>query len=418
MATQWYYRSSDGEEGPVAFLQLAELLNEGVLNNESLVKEDKTPKWRRVDEVDGLVAQARRLREPPKAPVSSPSLPSGTRTKSKRRIEDEPPSAPPSTSWWAYVGVVLMAAFIGFEVWWVWPRTPERFPESKPVTLQFDTPSRIKQMAPRSRKDPKRPLEPQGLPVRVPGLEGILWAKNPTLTPDLLTIVYVTWGGEETRDDLFIAERAISSAPFSPPVKIANCAGPKREMFPSLSSDGLRLLYSEDTAPSRLMVATRTERGKPFEAPQQLIIEKLPADMPQIDNPQWLTLEEVSFTASSGDNQHRGHFLARRTAGGNTYVVAGPFGLANPWHRYVFTPNRRRAYFLNADGLGLTMQSPRIPQFTTPELWLTNEQLGPDLPKGDDAPWVSPSEDVIVFCSQGHEKPDSRDRHLWILRLE
>lgn len=417
MATQWYYRAGEGEQGPVAFLQLAELLNAGTLTVESLVKEEKAPKWRRVEDVEGLVAQARQLRASFAAAAAS-HMADVARPKSKRRIEDEPPSEPASASWGAYIGIAVIVLFLGLEVWWIWPRTPERFPESKPVTLQFDTPSRIKQMAPRSRKDPKRMLEPQGPAVRIPGLDGVPWAKNPTLTPDLLTIVYVSWGGDETRDDLFMAERTLASEPFGPPTKIANCAGPKREMFPSLSNDGLRLLYSEDTAPSRLMIATRTERGKPFDLPQQLIIEKLPADMPQLDNPQWLTSEEISFTVSSGDNQHRGHFLARRSSGSNTYVVSGPIGLANPWYRYVFTGNRRRAYFFNADGLGLTMQAPKNPQFTTPELWLTNEQLGPELPKGDDLPWVSPLEDTIVFCSQGHEKRDSPDRYLWMLRLE
>ncbi len=418
MATHWYYRSGDVDQGPVAFLRLAELVNEGVLDAESLVKDEKSLKWRRVEDVEGLVAQARRLRESP-VPASASITPVTVRSKSKRRIEDEPPSSESdSRPWGAYIGIVLIVSAVATEVWWVWPRTPERFPEAKPVTLQFDTPSRLKQMAPRSRKDPKRLLEPVGPPVRIPGLEGVLWAKNPTLTPDLLTIAYVSWGGEESRDDLFLSERTSVDQPFGPPVKIASCSGPKREMFPSLWSDGLRLMYCEEAAPSRLMVATRTERGKPFDPPQQLIIEKLPQDLPQLDKPQWLTTEEVCFTASSGDNEHRGHFLARRKPGGNSFVVVGQLGLANPWHRYVLTSNRRRAYFLNAEGLGLTMQAPKISQFTTPELWLTAEQLGPELTKSDDTLWISPSEDTIVFCSQGHETPDSRDRYLWMLRLD
>ncbi len=416
MATQWYYQVGNDDRGPVAFLQLAELFNAGTLSAESLVKEEKSPKWRRVEDVEGLIAQARQLRTSANV-APSVNLAGVQHPKSRRRIEDEPAQRA-STPWGAYLGITAIVLFLGLEAWWMWPRTPERFPESKPVALQFDTPSRIQQMAPRSRKDPKRSLAPIGPPVRIAGLEGVLWAKNPTLAPDLLTIVYVTWGGDETRDDLFIAERSIASEPFRPPVKIASCAGPKREMFPSLSNDGLRLYFSEDTAPSRLMVATRNERGKPFDPPQQVIIEKMPPDRPQLDNPQWLTTDEISFTASSGDNQHRGHYLARRASGGNSFTVVGQFGLANPWHRYVFTANRRRAYFLNTDGLGLTMQAPRLPQFTTPELWLSGEQLGPDLPKGDDAPWMAPSEYTFVFCSQGFEKPDSPDRYLWMLRLD
>lgn len=401
----------------MAFLQLADMLNDGTLTKESLVKEEQSPQWRRVDDVVGLVAQARQRRSATDAEtdVNIAGVPS---RKPRRRIEEELATEPASAPRWAYFGVVAVVLFIGFEVWSYWPRTPERFPDSKPVTLQFDTPNRLNQMAPRSRTNPKRPLAPQGAAVRVPGLEGVLWAKNPTLTSDLLSIVYVSWGGDESRDDLFIAERGTVNEPFAAPVKIEGCAGLKREMFPSLSNDGLRLFFSEEATPSRLMLAMRDARGMPFAAPIQLLIDKLPPDLPQLDNPQWLTAEEITFTATSGDIRQRGHFLARRTSGPNSYVVVAQLGLANPWQRYVYTPNHRRAYFFNPDGLGLTMQPPRLSQFTTPELWLTIAQLGPDLPKGDDRPWIAPTEDTIVFCSQGNETSESSDRYLWMLRLD
>ncbi len=419
MATQWFYQSDEEvETGPVAFQQLAALLNDGVLHPDSLVKDAKSQDWQRVEDVPGLLSQAKRLMQPA---LTSPPPPRASTPKSRREtvsdaaISSEPPA---SSSWGAYLGIVLVALFLAGEIWWIWPRTPERFPESKPVTLQFETPSRLAQMAPRSRRDPQRALATFGPPQRVPGLESVAWAKTPTLTPDLLTLVYVSAGGNDTLDDLFLAERPAIDQPFATPIKLTACSGPKREMFPSLSTDGLKLLFAEDAGPTRIMLAQRTQRGVPFEAAQQLPIEKLDPAFSQLDNPQWLSAEEISLTASSGDNQRRAHFLARRSPAGNAFVIMSQLGYANPWPRYVLFPQRRRAYFANDEGLGLMMQVPRTAQFTTPELWLTNEQLGPDMPKFDDKPWISPTEDTLVFCSPGHETPESRDRYVWMLKLD
>lgn len=423
MATQWSYQSHGHEHGPVSFLRLAELLNEGALNSQSLVKEEQSPQWRRVEEVAGLQAQARRLRSEP-VPVPQQSIPrpatpaeSQVSQRRSRQQPDIPVSSSSQTPWGAYLGMVLVVSFLAAEIWWIWPRTPIPFPESKPVTLKFETPNRLNQLAPRSRKDAKRLLAPSGSPVLIPGLESVLWAKNAVLTPDLLTIAYVGWGGDQTVDDLYMAERPSAEMPFGAPQRIEACCSSKRETFPTLSPDGLQLVYAEEAGPTRLMIARRNERGKPFEAPQQLAVEKLEAGYTHVEQPQFLNADELRIAATAGDLHKRTHFLIRRRSGAS-FVVTGKMGLADPWPRYFLMANRRRAYYLSNDGLCVTMQAPRTPQFTTPELWLPAAELGPKLTDADDNIWIAPTEDVLVYGSPGAEQPDGRDRHLWMLRLE
>jgi hypothetical protein len=187
-------------------------------------------------------------------------------------------------------------------------------------------------------------------------------------------------------------------------------------MFPALTSDGLQLVYAEDAGPTRLMIARRTERGKPFDPPQQLAIEKLEAGYVHVDQPQFLGPDELRIAATNGDTTKRAQFLARRS--GNSFTIHSRMGLANPWPRFHLMSNYRRAYFLTSDGLCVTMQAPRTPQFTTPERWLTDDDLGPQLSVVDDSVWIAPTEDMLVYCSPGKEKPDSRDRQIWMLRLD
>lgn len=423
MATQWRYQSHGDEHGPVSFLRLAELLNEGALNSQSLVKEEQSPQWRRVEDVAGLQAQARRLRSGP-VPAPPPPGPKSAVTGdipiTQRRSRPQPEISETSSSqtpWGAYLGMVLVVGFLAAEIWWIWPRTPIPFPESKPVTLKFETPNRLNQLAPRSRKDPKRLLAPSGTPAIIPGLESVLWAKNAVLTPDLLTIVYVSWGGDQNVDDLYMAERPSAEKPFGAPQRIDSCCSTKRETFPALSPDGLQLVYAEDAGPTRLMIAKRTERGKPFEAPQQLAVEKLEAGFTHVEQAQFLSADELRIAATSGDIRKRTHFLIRRRSGA-AFVVIGKMGLADPWPRYFLMANRRRAYYLSNEGLCVTMQAPRTPQFTTPELWLPAAELGPKLTDADDNIWISPTEDVFVFGSPGKEDPEGRDRRLWMVRLD
>jgi len=59
---QWYIRQSDqSEQGPLSYQDLADLLNRGLLQHESLVRPEYTSTFQRADSVVGLLVTARRL---------------------------------------------------------------------------------------------------------------------------------------------------------------------------------------------------------------------------------------------------------------------------------------------------------------------------------------------------------------------
>ncbi|WP_417383430.1 DUF4339 domain-containing protein [Gimesia sp.] len=60
MATNWHYKQSDQEVGPVTFRQLVEMVREEQLLPETMVRPDYMDEWQRADSVVGLFHMARR----------------------------------------------------------------------------------------------------------------------------------------------------------------------------------------------------------------------------------------------------------------------------------------------------------------------------------------------------------------------
>ena len=63
MATQWYFRNSSEEFGPVPFLKLIELVQAGELDEADQVRPAWNPTWQRADSVVGLMHMAERKPE-------------------------------------------------------------------------------------------------------------------------------------------------------------------------------------------------------------------------------------------------------------------------------------------------------------------------------------------------------------------
>jgi hypothetical protein len=412
--SQWYYQAEHEALGPLSFQDLAVLFSDGVLVPASLVREGLSGPWKRLDDVPGLITAARKLK-----PAQSPARPVGDPASQPRKSPRLPPveAAPESRPWGRYAALTLVLMVLALEAWWWWPRTPAKFPAAEAVTLKFDIPARIAQMLPPSQTHPRQPLTPVGPPEPVPGLEKLGWMKNPWMTPDRLAIVYVGFGGPDQLDDLFLSERLSVDERFPPAKKIEACSGTRREIFPTLSADGLLLVYAEDAGPYRLMSSRRTKRGEPFPTAEPLNVEGLDPELRMLDAPRLLSADELIFSATTPEFTKREIFLARRTGPASFNQVAA-VGLVNGWPRYAFSGNRKRAYFLNEEGLFITMQAPKTGQFVTPEKWLGIEQLGPNLGKFDDSVWIAPDETLILFGSPGLNDPESTNHRLWQLRLE
>lgn len=77
MATNWYWRQGEQEEGPVSFRELALMVRDRVLNEDNLVRPDYSKEWQTADLVVGLFYMAGRvaaLREAQQAPAAEESV--------------------------------------------------------------------------------------------------------------------------------------------------------------------------------------------------------------------------------------------------------------------------------------------------------------------------------------------------------
>ncbi|MCX7397700.1 MAG: DUF4339 domain-containing protein [Planctomycetales bacterium] len=61
MATNWYWRGNDGEQGPYTFQTLASMLRDKILNEDDLVRPSYSAEWQTTDSVIGLFNMAKRI---------------------------------------------------------------------------------------------------------------------------------------------------------------------------------------------------------------------------------------------------------------------------------------------------------------------------------------------------------------------
>lgn len=107
-----------------------------------------------------------------------------------------------------------------------------------------------------------------GVPSLVPGVNSDSLDHLPRLSPDELTLMFVSGrDGESAFSNIWISERASRDAAFSEPVELARINSDVREEGFTLSSDGLTLLFASnrlDEADMDIWVATRLSRVDDF----------------------------------------------------------------------------------------------------------------------------------------------------------
>jgi hypothetical protein len=255
-----------------------------------------------------------------------------------------------------------------------------------------------------------------GEPVLVPGFEESTWLKSPTLTADLLTIVCVRYAGNNTLDDLLIAERGSLKEPFTNHRPVASTLSPDREAHPALSPDGLQLLFVRLGPPTQLWFARRPSRQAEFSAPVNVRIPTGSHPSEFQDAPQFLDGQTIHFATGDADFTARVQLFATRTQSPSAFRMSRSLPLSDPWPRYFVTSGGRRAYFPAADGIRLTALDSRRNQYLPSELLLTGDRVGPDLTKFDDTLWISPQEDLIFYCGPGPDRLQQQGHRLWMVR--
>ena len=126
---------------------------------------------------------------------------------------------------------------------------------------------------------------------------------DPTLTADLLTIVYES---EQTRSlELWISTRATPTAAWNAPTHLAQLDSANNETNPVISSDGLTLWFASDRdAPGDLdiMVTRRASPGTPWSAPEAVTeLNSVDAELPGYVDANQTTIYMSSRRAGTED---------------------------------------------------------------------------------------------------------------------
>lgn len=407
MPAQWFVFTDD-EAGPFSVEALAQMIALGSVQKTDLVRRGDAVSWQRADQVAALSHLFHRAQGRSRADRAR-QFQQGSLS---RWWSNLPEFFSPKV--WGLLAILGVLALAG-QLWWNWSSAPEPFPAG-PETIAMNVPSRVDQLRAREAVPPTIPGLRRGEPRPVPGLERVAWAKCPTLSHDLRTIVYVTYSGEDGLDDLFLSQRATAEVPFDPPRKLGPVNSAAREGQPALSPNGRELIFVRLGTPHQLWYSRYDDAARDFGPPKLLELTGEHLQGMHLDNPQFLS--DTAIKLASGDEgfTQRQQLLATRPYVNGPFQVLRTIPVANPWPRYAFSPLAERGYFPSETGIQLTALQPQRMQFVTPDLLLTGEQLGPHVSRFDDAIWVAPREDVIVFCGPGSRTSKLEDHYLWMVK--
>ena len=136
-------------------------------------------------------------------------------------------------------------------------------------------------------------------------------------------------------------------------------------------------------------------------------------DRPGIRNgwPQFVNPETVCFARQHVEQASRQLWLARRGTSGE-FAVAQMLPCQEPFAPWVISAGGVRACFGNEEGVFVSARQTSSHPFGRGIVWADAAQTGPI----DGPIWVSPAEDVIVYCSAGPGQKFFTARKLWVFR--
>ncbi|MDX1969091.1 MAG: hypothetical protein SFV23_18085 [Planctomycetaceae bacterium] len=412
MADQWYYRTAQGEFGPVSMADILGLVREGRLRRDDQIRGARSLPWQTVAE---WARQGPGAAPPPGESKLSEAIRQAGE-KPKRKLADVP-----SAKKWLpdrERGTILLGVGVGllilFEAWWFLTPKLRRYPNPEKVEYTVETPTRLEQFLPRSPRTPRRAVQSAAAPEPVLGLESIHDARTPTLSADLLDIVYTAPQGDAGQLDLFHSQRSSAGEPFATPQRLETCSGPQPEHHPTLAPDGLEIVFCVDLPPSRLYAASRPDKMTPFGAAEPLQTAGIEERFVACDEPQFLSLNEMKVAVATADGKERKSLLLQRGARGQAFRSVNTLPFADQSQRCFVASHRQRVYVLSPLGLQVQVHLPGTTQFLPGVEWLGTKIVGPSGGREGEVVWVSASEDQIFFSSARSNGP----RRLWQLRLE
>ncbi len=409
MATRWFQKQGGREIGPFGFQELAAMLRAGTLHEDDRVRMEHGTQWIAARDVLGLLRAAGtvqtaggsairategeapvrapedRITIPPAAGEEAPSaevvregiqiprLKIGISLRTAKGITggfSHPSPCPlpvgervqravipfavlrhPRCALYAIVGLSLVAA-LATTVWALWQRPPIR-PRDRTHGAQAPRP-----------EIPSVPTLKENVATLVPGLEDVQDPYSPCLTANLRTIIFAAALGPGNGHHLCVAERGSASEPFGAARLIRGCASEAIDEYPSLTADGLELVFARREPGSqtgaqfyysRRDAATR-EFGDAAPWPVPVIPGVDPAKR-EVERPQLLDpLHLLFFGVETAEGQR--HFLvAERNSRKDRLASVREYPLHNPWPAFCVAESGLRAYFGDPQGLFLCAQA-------------------------------------------------------------
>lgn len=259
---------------------------------------------------------------------------------------------------------------------------------------------------------PSLPNRSLGTAIPLPGFDQIGNAFSPALSPDLKTIVFAQYLDSTTGYDLYVATRANVDDPFEPPSLITGCQSVECDAYPSLSPDTLELVFVRSDDDPQLMRSVRPTIDDEFGAaePCGLLCDGDSGEA--VTTPQLIAGgSQLFYGCRRLDPIGRRLAVARRNSL-DEFEPAFPVISTHTLSMLFLSTDLLRAYCGGPGGIHRAIRQSPSHSFGNNSIWadstLTGEVEGPL--------WVSPQEDVVVYCSGGPGKKPGEARRLWLWR--
>jgi serine/threonine protein kinase len=428
MASRWFYRVFDQELGPVGFQDLVELIRAGTLTEGDRVRRELSEEWQAARDVIGLFRAADAVRSEPERrsqQTGGTQAAASGRTSAAAAATRLPAPAPVEPAAAARSRRVPVRALLGASggvalavvvVLAVWSGRRERFPKPQQPKANQVSRDAFERARPRS-ATPSVPGLEQQVPRPVPGLENVEPIYAPFLTPDMLTIVYTAMPAPARTYDLYIADRDNVSEPFHAPKRIEATVTPATESYPTLSPDGLDLVFVravDHPQVFRMFHCTRATRSSEFGTPAPYSILGLDAGTQSVERPQFLDPRRLAYCIEDFQPRGRDVFMTQRAGAKQSFGSPRKVSLRNRAPPYFyFMENDLRTYFSVDEGLFVRIRQNKTGMEGQDILIVGAKESGPF----EGSLWVAPQEDVVFYVSAGRgEKVGSR-RRLWMMRF-
>ena len=246
----------------------------------------------------------------------------------------------------------------------------------------------------------------------LPGFEDFPMVHSPYLSADLRTIVFAHLRDVKTGFDLYTAHRESVTDPFGAAERINACASSDCDAFAAVSPDLRELIFVRSDSKPQLMYSRRADLQSPFSTPVIWpIAQKTEGDLEAF--PQFIDTNTVLFQKAFRDPPERRFWISRRPKGASEFGEPQVLPFADSWAPWKVSENGLRAYHGTEKGLFISARANLNLPFGTAEQIAEASETGPI----DGPIWVSPQEDVIVYCSPGVGQKILTARLFWMWRL-